>query len=185
MQILLDEDDSIDERGGRSGGTRWHTFHPNLTQHVVIRLLVDADRDTVDTDWCQARASLDSPMKSRLASWHTLLFFFFAHMHAHTLKKPLPCTPSCLPLSRKNVLLDEGTALRLTNVCVCVHVSDWPCLGRPTQHHNSHDWVFSHCASQQTTAAHTAASADWVTVILQTGPRCYVLFAVLALSLQI
>lgn len=77
-----------------------------------------------------------------------------------------PQPPSCLPLSRKNVLLDKGTALRLTNICVCVHVSDWPCLGRPTQYHNSHDWVFSHCTSQQTAAAHAAASADRLTVIL-------------------
>lgn len=157
MQIFLDEDDSINQRG-------WEEWSNTLT-YISPKLSISCGNHAVYWHG-SADVMLMHLWKNQVCvppCLTTHILFYFLHTCMHTRFPQPPCR---LPLSRKNVLLDEGTALRLTNVCVCVHVSDWPCLGRPTQHHNSHDWVFSHCASQQTTAAHTAASADRVTVIL-------------------
>lgn len=138
---------------GRSGGTHRHRCHPDWGWLMQL-------------GWCHAAgASLNSPVHSSLRASTYRCASFFCLPHRNTPHSPSH-PPSCLPVSRKNVPLDEGTAQRLTNVCAWC-VCDWPCLGRPTQHHNSHDWVFSHCASQQTTAAHTAVGAEWVTVILR------------------
>lgn len=132
----------------------------NWPRSTVRMLVTDADQ-LMSRHWCISELTC----AFKPARLHVPLRLFFRLPHKNTHRSP-PRPPSCLPLSRKNVPSDEGTTQRLTNVCAWC-VCDWPCLGRPTQHHNSHDWVFSHCASQQTTAAHTAVGAEWVTVILR------------------
>ena len=133
---------------GRSGGTQWHP--------VCVAPEPQWCRSLTLICWCHI-----SPVTCTPRDKHDFFFFFFLQMRAKgkiiIIKKTLP-SRRCL---QRMCWMKEPPCVSLT----CVHVSDWPCLGRPTQHHNSHDWVFSHCASQQTTAAHAAASADRLTVM--------------------
>ena len=146
--MLLDEDDSIDER-------LWAEWRNTMTPSV--RCTRAPVVPFIDIDLLMSHLTCNM-----YASWQTwFFFFFFLPMRAKgkiiIIKKTLP-SRRCL---QRMCWMKEPPCVSLT----CVHVSDWPCLGRPTQHHNSHDWVFSHCASQQTTAAHAAASADRLTVM--------------------
>lgn len=101
--MLLDEDDSIDERLWEE---RRNTMTPSVrsarTSPVAAVALIDI-------------GPLMSHLTCKMCAWcRTLLFFFFAHACKKNKKQIKNASRSTL--STKNVL-DEGTALRLANVC--------------------------------------------------------------------
>ena len=162
--MLLDEDDSIDEQ-------LWEERRNTMTPSVrSTRTSPVAAVAIIDIDLLMSHLTC----KMYTSCW-TLLFFLCARMLKGKKKKKTLPARRCL---QRMCWMKEPPCVSLT----CVHVSDWPCLGRPTQHHNSHDWVFSHCASQQTTAAHAAASADRLTVMPRWLDRDVVSFFFFPLS---
>lgn len=137
--------------GGREGwrSTLTYIIHPSPTQPVAHHAL--------PWDGSRCSSGLTSTIRADLCAT--------CYFTAHTKKLS---SLSRLPLSGKNVLLDEGTALCLTNVCVYVYAREWLAVPGQADSAPQQPWlsVFSLCQPTHYCCSHCCqCRLSWVTEI--------------------